>query len=85
MVSVIGGAPPPICAILENTTGGIGYVVVKSGNHDAAVGDVALPVLYCGCTTPASDGGTGAGATISGGVIASPTTGGGKSGVKVGR
>lgn len=41
-------------------------VVVYCGNQLAAVGAVALPVLNCGCTTPATDGGTAAGTTGSG-------------------
>ena len=81
VVVIMGGTADPIIAVLAMVTGGLGNVVVKSGNNDAAVGTVALPDLYCGCTTPASDGGTGAGATVSGGVIACPSGGGGKAGV----
>ena len=82
VVVIMGGTADPIIAVLAMVTGGLGNVVVKSGNNDAAVGTVALPDLYCGCTTPASDGGTDAGATVSGGVIfADPTGGGGNGGV----
>lgn len=42
---------------------------MNCGNQLAAVGEVALPVLYFGCTSPAIDGGTAAAAT------AGPTSG----------
>lgn len=60
--------------------------MVNWGNSDAAVGVVALPVLYTGCAMPASDGGTGAGTTTAAGVIAAPaTSGGGNGGVNLGK
>jgi hypothetical protein len=60
--------------------------VVNAGKTLAAVGAIALPVLYCGCTTPASDGGTGAGATAgpTNGPAGTVPIGGGVGGGKVG-
>jgi hypothetical protein len=80
VVVIICGGGLVACTV----TGGLGNVVVKAGNSEAAVGAVALPLLYWGCTTPASDGGTAAG-TIGGVVVIEvPSAGGGKGGVNVG-
>lgn len=58
---------PVVCG--EMTIGGDGEVAVNSGNRLAAVGTVALPVLYWISGKPAVDGGTAAAA------IAGPTFG----------
>lgn len=58
------GGVPKLMKMLANVTGGLGKMVVNCGIHDAAVGDVALPVSNCGWVKPATDGGTGAGLTL---------------------
>src|SRR5580704_17510234 len=63
-----GGGIAPILAMLGNTIGGDGGIVVNVGNRLA--GTVALPGgTNTGCGTPGIEGGTGAGAT------AGPTSG----------
>jgi hypothetical protein len=77
VVVIIFGGGGVVCML----TGGLGKVVVNFGNTLAAVGTVALPLLYCGCTIPANDGGTGAGWITAGTLIAVPTGGGGNGAV----
>jgi hypothetical protein len=60
--------------------------VVNAGKKVEANGEVADPVRNCGCTTPASDGGTGAGSTAgpTKGPVGTTPIGGGVGGGKVG-
>lgn len=80
--------------ILENVTGGAGKLVVNCGIHDAAVGEVALPVLNVGpghevggppgksTTAVTLNDGSGGGAQIPGGKggVPDPNSGGGNFG-----
>ena len=74
---IIFGGGGVVCML----TGGLGNVVVNSGNRLAAVGTVALPLPNCGCVcdAPPPD------APIGGAEIAAdPTGGGGNTGTNVG-
>lgn len=91
VVSVIsggcGGATQigvSVSCTLFTTTAGSGKTVVNSGNMLA--GSVASPLPNCGCGTPSSEGGTGAGSTTGGTVMSSePIGGGGTTGVNSGK
>lgn len=91
VVSVIsggcGGATQigvSVSCALFTTTAGSGKTVVNSGNMLA--GSVASPLPNCGCSTPSSEGGTGAGSTTGGTVMSSePIGGGGTTGVNSGK